>query len=158
MSFISEWIGRRRGDARRREAATRIRGIRGAIDVEADDPNAVCAAVSVLVATLEERNGIEADRIISAIFTTTPDIRCMFPARAARDAGWGDVPLLCATEIGVPGSLPLCVRVLVHVELPPGRTTVEHVYLGRAAALRPDLSRGMLGAVTTSLHAHPAAG
>src|SRR5687767_14855180 len=148
-TFMEAWLRRRRSAEKRRAAAARIRGIRGAIDVESDSVDAVRAAVSTLVAALERRNGLTAEHVISAVFTATPDITCMFPALAARDAGWGDVPLLCATEIAVPGSLRLCIRVLVHVELPPERA-IEHVYLGRAAALRPDLSPPLFDAVSRS--------
>jgi chorismate mutase len=136
--FIGPWLERRRARERRRAAAARIRGIRGAIGVDADNRESVRAAVSALIANLERRNALGPHEIISAIFTTTPDITSMFPAQAARDAGWGEVPLLCATEIAVPGSLPRCIRVLVHVELPPDRR-IEHVYLGAATSLRPDL-------------------
>ena len=120
--------------------STRVRAIRGAIDVPRDDPDAIHAAVGELVGALIEQNALGTDRIISAIFTTTPDITSMFPALAARDAGWNAVPLLCATELAVPGSLPLCIRVLVHAELPVGHI-VRHVYLGGAVALRPDLAQ-----------------
>ena len=148
-TFMDAWLRRRRAAEKRRAAAARIRGIRGAIDVESDCEDAVRAAVSTLISALERRNALTAEHVISAIFTATPDITCMFPALAARDAGWADVPLLCATEIAVPGSLRLCIRVLVHVELPPERA-IEHVYLGRAAALRPDLARPLFDAVSRS--------
>jgi chorismate mutase len=151
-SVIGGWLARRRADERRRAAAARIRGIRGAIDVASDTRESIRAAVATLVAEVEVRNDLAMDEIISAIFTTTPDITSMFPALAARDAGWRDVPLLCATEIAVPGSLPRCIRVLVHVELPRDRM-IQHVYLGAAASLRPDLRpdfrRGPRAAVAT---------
>ena len=152
--LIETWLRRRRAMERRRAAAKRIRGIRGAIDVESDTPEAMRRAVETLVASIVQRNGLAVDDLISAIFTTTPDLTSMFPALAARDAGWKDVPMLCATEIPVPGSLPRCIRVLVHVELPGGRP-VEHVYLGAAASLRPDLLRhGGLALPETVHHRH----
>ena len=137
-TFLDTWLRRRRAAERRRAAAARIRGIRGAIDVESDTPDAIRSAVEALIAAVMHRNGLMADALISAIFTTTADLTSMFPALAARDAGWKDVPMLCATEIPVPGSLPRCLRLLVHVELPRD-LRVEHVYLGAAASLRPDL-------------------
>ncbi len=139
-TFIGPWLQRRRARERRRAAAARIRGIRGAIDVAADTRESIQDAVAALISAIECRNRLGADDIISAIFTTTPDLTSMFPALAAREAGWRDVPLLCATEIDVPGALPRCLRVLVHVELPRERQ-VEHIYLGRAEVLRPDLRK-----------------
>ena len=149
-TFIDTWLRRRRATERRRAAATRIRGIRGAIDVECDTRDAMALAVESLITSIVDRNGLAVDELISAIFTTTPDLTSMFPALAAREAGWKEVPMLCATEIPVPGSLPRCLRVLVHVELPRGRP-VEHVYLGGAAVLRPDLLRATGMALPESL-------
>ena len=137
-SSTGAWIRRMLGRAPREGAALRVRAIRGAIAIPADDPAAIRQAVATLVSALEMRNALTPAQIISAIFTATPDITSMFPALAARGAGWGSVPMLCATEIAVPGSLPLCIRVLVHVELPANQV-VQHVYLGAAASLRPDL-------------------
>lgn len=117
---------------------TRVVGIRGAIDVAADTPAAVRAAVEQLVGEIGKRNGIDQHDIISAMFTMTPDLVCMFPAEAARAAGWADVPMLCATEVAVPKALDRCLRVLAHANLPVGKK-VEHVYLGAAIRLRPDL-------------------
>jgi chorismate mutase len=150
-TFLDTWLRRRRAAERRRAAAARIRGIRGAIDVESDTPDATRRAVESLIAAVMQRNGLTADEIISAIFTTTADLTSMFPALAARDAGWKDVPMLCATEIPVPGSLPRCLRLLVHVEL-PRELTIEHVYLGAAASLRPDLGRSGVMALPETLH------
>jgi chorismate mutase len=118
----------------------RVRAIRGAIDVEVDSPEAIAAAVRALVSEITSRNALDPDDIVSAIFTATPDLTSVFPALPARDAGWSDVPLLCATEIGVDGSLPRCIRVLVTVERSDPRPG-EHVYLGQAIRLRPDLHR-----------------
>lgn len=136
---IVSWIRRLRHGAPHDHAVPRIRAIRGAIDIAVDEPDAVHDAVITLVAELEHRNVLVPDQVISAIFTATPDIRSMFPALAARAAGWGAVPLLCATEIAVPGSLPRCIRVMAHVEL-PAQQAVEHVYLRGATALRPDIA------------------
>jgi chorismate mutase len=86
-----------------------------------------------------EANDLEVADIASAFFTATPDLTAAFPARAARDLGWHQVPLLDAQEIPVPGSLPRCVRVLVHWNTSKSQEEVRHIYLGEAALLRPDL-------------------
>jgi chorismate mutase len=104
--------------------------------VSADDPALILDATRELVLL----NGVEPDQLISVIFTATPDLTSAFPARAARELGWSDVPLLCMTEMAVPGSLPRCVRVLMHVELSANAGRGRHVYLGAAAELRPDLA------------------
>ena len=75
------------------------------------------------------------------MFTVTRDLTSEFPARAARELGWLDVPMLCTMEIPVPGALPRCIRVLLHLETERGRDAIEHVYLGEARTLRPDLLR-----------------
>jgi chorismate mutase len=118
-----------------------MRAIRGAIDVSVDSPEGIHRAVALLVEEINARNGIDQDSIISAQFTMTPDLSSAFPAAAARKAGWTNVPMLCATAIDVPGALPRCVRVLVHASLATTQT-VEHVYLGAAVHLRPDLNVG----------------
>jgi chorismate mutase len=86
-----------------------------------------------------ERNGLELDEIVSVIFTVTQDLRSVFPALAAREMGWVGVPLLCASEIPVEGSMPRCLRTLIQVELRAPRRLETHVYLREAVALRPDL-------------------
>jgi chorismate mutase len=121
--------------------APRTRAIRGAISVRHDTPGDIAEAVTELVGRLTEANRLASDELISAIFTVTPDLVSAFPAEAARRAGWGGVPLLCTTEIAVPGGLPRCVRVLVHVERYWNGTPPRHVYLREATALRPDLGR-----------------
>lgn len=119
-------------------AGVRLAAIRGAIDVAADSPELIQRAVAELVRRISERNQLRADDVVSAQFTMTPDLRSVFPAAAAREAGWNSVPMLCATAIDVPGSLPRCVRVLVHAYLEAGRKA-DYVYLGKAVSLRPDL-------------------
>ena len=121
-----------------RQRGSRVVAIRGAIDVASDTPAAIRNAVEQLVREIGSRNGIDQRDIISAMFTMTPDLTCMFPAEAARASGWSDVPMLCATEIAVPNALDRCLRVLAHANLPVGKK-VEHVYLGAAIRLRPDL-------------------
>lgn len=120
----------------------RVRGLRGATTVAADESDEIIAATRELLVALLERNGLAATDVISAIFTVTPDLSSDFPARAARAAGWEEVPLLCMTEIPVPGALPRCIRALLHVETVDGTRAMRHVYLRDAVALRPDLPRG----------------
>jgi chorismate mutase len=118
----------------------RLRAIRGAITVERDAPELVYAATRELLAEIIARNGVDPDHIISVIFTVTPDLTSAFPAMAARSMGWLDVPLLCTMEIPVPGAMAHCIRVLLHVESDRQRSAIQHVYLGEAQSLRPDIS------------------
>ncbi|HEY4100382.1 MAG TPA: chorismate mutase [Gemmatimonadales bacterium] len=115
-----------------------VRAIRGAITVEENCETAIAAAVAELIHELQAANGIGPEQMISAVFTMTPDLNAAFPATTARFAGWEGVPLLCATEIAVPGALPRCLRILVHAER-CWSGPVRPVYLRGAAALRPDL-------------------
>ena len=117
-----------------------VRAVRGATVVLADTPAAVHAATTALLRELVARNALRADDVVSAVFTVTPDLTSAFPATAARTLGWADVPMLCAQEIPVPGALARCLRVLLHVETARARHELAHVYLGAAAALRPDLA------------------
>ena len=111
--------------------------IRGAVQVERDAPAAIAAAVARLCKEIARANRLSTEKIVSAIFTVTPDLVSGFPARAAREQGWSDVPMLCAQEIPVPGAPPRICRALVHAR---GRRKPRHVYLGRAGVLlRPDL-------------------
>jgi len=116
-----------------------VRAVRGAITVADDTADAIRAATSELLGELLGRNDFAADDLISMIFTTTPDLRAEFPAVAAREIGLTGVPLLCASEIDVPGALGKCIRVLVHANVPDG-ADVHHVYLRDARRLRSDLS------------------
>ena len=118
----------------------RLRAIRGAITVERDVPELVYAATRELLSEIVARNGVDLDHIISVIFTVTPDLTSAFPAMAARSMGWLDVPLLCTMEIPVPGAMGHCIRVLLHVESDRKRSAIQHVYLGDAQSLRPDIS------------------
>lgn len=118
-----------------------IRGIRGAVTSEADTPEAILAATrELLQAILIANPDLETEAIGSVFFTVTDDLAAIHPALAARQLGWTDVPLMCAREIPVPGSLPRTIRVLLHwnTELP--QRAIRHVYLGAAASLRPDQS------------------
>ena len=115
------------------------RGIRGATTVETNSATDILEATRQLLTQIVEANGMEVADIASAFFTATPDLTDAFPAQAARDLGWRQVPLLDAQEIPVPGSLPRCVRVLVHWNTSKRQEEVRHIYLGEAARLRPDL-------------------
>ena len=116
-----------------------MRGLRGATQISANTIQAMEEAVVELVRELESRNEIGPQDITWAIFTVTHAIDADFPARAARVAGWTQVPMICSREIPVPGSMPRVVRVLIHVDSDGPR---NHVYLRGAQALRPDLHVG----------------
>ncbi|HSN12834.1 MAG TPA: chorismate mutase [Propionibacteriaceae bacterium] len=118
-----------------------VRAIRGATRLTADDPVEMTEAVVELVSAMLERNALAPADLISVVFTATPDLRCMFPAAAARGLGLGDVPLLCAQEIDVSGALSRVVRVMAHAELDRPRAEVVHVYLRGAEVLRQDLAQ-----------------
>jgi len=117
------------------------RGVRGATTVEHNEREEILSATRQLLALLIRSNDIEAADIASAIFTTTPDIDAEFPALAARQLGWLEVPLICSHEMTVPGSLPLCIRVLIHWNTAKTQAEIEHVYVREAKRLRPDLSK-----------------
>lgn len=118
-----------------------VRGIRGAISVEADEPAQIREATRELMEEVLKRNEItDFDNIISAVFTTTNDLVSAFPAEAARHIGMTTVPLLCALEIPVVGSMPRCIRILLHVNSDRKPSEIEHVYLKDAAKLRPDMN------------------
>ena len=116
------------------------RGVRGAITIEADEREEILTATRQLLALMIRSNGIESKDVASAVFTTTTDVTAEFPALAARQLGWLNVPLLCGHELPVPGSLPLCIRVLVHWNTDKTQDEIEHIYVRDAKKLRPDLS------------------
>jgi chorismate mutase len=116
-----------------------VRAVRGAIQVDANDRDQILAATSELVRAVLHRNELSNDDLISIVFTATPDLTAEFPAYAARLMGMTDVPLLCATEIAVPGAMPRVLRVLAHVDTDRPRSALAHPYLRGAAALRRDL-------------------
>lgn len=116
-----------------------VRAIRGAIQVEANDRDAILNGASELVGEVLHRNEVAPADLISIIFTATPDLTADFPAYAARLMGLTDVPLLCTTEIAVPTAMPRVLRLLAHVESDRQRSEIRHAYLGGAAALRTDL-------------------
>ena len=118
-----------------------VRAVRGATQVDTNDRDAILDATAELVRAVLDRNGIDPAELISVVFTATPDLTAEFPAYAARAMGITDVPLLCATEIAVPDSMPRVIRLLAHVESDLSRAQLRHVYLRGAAALRTDLPR-----------------
>jgi chorismate mutase len=114
-------------------------GIRGATSVEANTSQAIVSATRELLERMVAANTLQANEIASVIFTTTPDLNAAYPACAARDMGWVNVPLLCMQEMAVVGSLPRCIRVLMHWNTDLPASQIRHVYLGAAQTLRPDL-------------------
>jgi len=117
-----------------------VRGIRGATTVEVDRASEVLSATGELLEAILSTNQLEDfDEVVSAIFTTTADLSSTFPAEAARELGMHQVPLLCASEIPVPESMPRCIRVLLHVNTTKSQSEIVHVYLRNAQRLRPDV-------------------
>ena len=117
-----------------------IRGVRGAITVESDQSEAILLATRTLLEAIHKANpGLVPDDLASAFFTLTDDLSAAYPAQAARELGWTQVPMLCSREIPVPGSLPRTVRVLLHWNTSLAPEEIRHVYLGEAIQLRPDL-------------------
>jgi chorismate mutase len=118
-----------------------LRGLRGATTVELDERQAILAATRRLLEELAKANpGLLAEDIARAITSLTPDLSAAFPAEAARQIGWSEVPLFCAQEIPVPGALPRCIRVLIHWNTGLAQAQIHPVYLGEARRLRPDLT------------------
>jgi chorismate mutase len=116
----------------------RLFALRGAISVEDNTEPAILAATRELVQAIMERNGLAPEQMVSCVFSATTDLNAQFPAVAARDLGFSQVPLLCTQEIDVPGALPRVIRVLLHYYAADGHTP-QHVYLRDARSLRADL-------------------
>jgi chorismate mutase len=116
-----------------------VRGIRGAIDVAHNHEEDILAATSTLLQRIVQENNLSRDDIACVYFTVTPDLDAVYPARAAREMGWIHVPLMCAQEMTVKGSLERCIRVLVLWNTLLTPEAVQHVYLDQALSLRPDL-------------------
>jgi chorismate mutase len=116
-----------------------VRGLRGATTVDTDTAAQVTERSQELILRLMERNDLVEDDIVSILFTATADVTSLFPATAIREIGFGAVPLLCAAEIAVPGAMPLCIRILLHVHTTKTRDEIHHVYLHGAQGLRDDL-------------------
>jgi chorismate mutase len=117
------------------------RGVRGATTADANTRDDILAATRQLLALMIRINGIEPPNVASAIFSLTRDLDAEFPALAARQLGWLDVPLLCTYEVDVPGSLRRCLRVLIHWNTDTPQNEIRHVYVKDAERLRPDISK-----------------
>lgn len=121
-------------------ANTFVRGIRGAVTVERNTAEEIMGATRELLEAIVSENNLQPEDVAGVFFTVTPDLNAEFPAAAARKMpGWKYVPLLCAQEINVPGSLPKCIRVLVFAHTTRSQREIKHVYLREAARLREDL-------------------
>ena len=118
-----------------------VRGVRGATTVESNSRDEILSATRQLLALMMRLNGMQPDMVASAIFSLTRDLDAEFPALAARQLGWLDVPLLCTYEVDVPGSLRRCVRILVNWNTDKSQQEIHHVYIKEAVRLRPDLSK-----------------
>jgi chorismate mutase len=141
-TYLSHGFANRPGfSAQGLPAMTACRGVRGATTVDRNDREEILTATRQLVALMVRRNGIDNRDVASAIFTTTPDLDAEFPALAARQLGWLDVPLLCGHEIAVPAGLQKCIRVLVHWNTDRPQAEIHHVYVRDAVRLRPDLCK-----------------
>jgi chorismate mutase len=129
-----------------------VRGIRGATTVHTDQPEPILAATQELLEAILARNpGLVPDAIASVLFTVTDDLSAAYPAKAARQIGWVQTPLMCAREIPVPGGVPHCIRVLIHWNTSLPQSAIRHVYLGEATQLRPDLDAADLSLSERSL-------
>lgn len=117
----------------------RLRALRGAVTVDANDGEAIVAATEELLQEMISRNGVDGDDLVSMIFTATPDLDAEFPALGARRLGLAHVPLLCSVELDVAGALPRVVRVLMHLYSERAAADLQHVYLREARELRADL-------------------
>ncbi|MDQ0188544.1 chorismate mutase [Alicyclobacillus cycloheptanicus] len=119
----------------------KVRGIRGAVTVDANTSDAIFHATKQLMEEIIERNQLDCDNVASVLLTMTPDLTASFPAKAVRSIpGWQWVPLMCAVELNIEGALPRCIRVLLHVNTDQPQDELNHVYLGGATVLRPDLA------------------
>jgi chorismate mutase len=116
-----------------------VRALRGATTFDVDEVDHVTGRVVDLVTAMLESNDVDHDDLISILFTATDDLTAIFPATAARTMGLGDVPLICARELGISGAKPRCIRILMHLETERSRAELHHVYLEGATSLRDDL-------------------
>jgi len=135
---------------------TAVRGIRGATTVEVDDPTEIVAATRELLLELIECNGIGSEQVAGVWFTTTADLRSEFPAVAARQLGWVDVPLLCGQEMPVPGgnprSIPRCIRTMILLNTDRAQSQMCFVYQRRAQAIKEELDRARAGDLPEPAH------
>ncbi|QSO49880.1 chorismate mutase [Alicyclobacillus mengziensis] len=118
----------------------KVRGIRGAITVLVNTPVAIFEATQELMKEIVRQNDIDIDNVASVFLTMTQDLNADFPAKAVRSLpGWQWVPLMCAPELNVPNAMKRCIRVLIHVNTTHSQEDLNHIYLGEAVALRPDV-------------------
>ena len=122
-------------------APMRVRAIRGATQLVADEPLEMASAVTELLSEIFEKNTLAKVDLVSILFTATEDLICDFPAAAARKLDLGDIPLICAREIPVPGALPRVVRVMVHAYSEKEHSEIRHIYMRGAEALRRDIAQ-----------------
>lgn len=121
----------------------RVRGIRGAITVSANEENEILSATKELFSQICEENQLQADDVASILITVTQDLNATFPAKAIRTLpNWALVPILCANEMDVPDGLKRCIRLLIHVNTDRSQDEIRHVFLREAVSLRPDLVDG----------------
>ena len=119
-------------------ATMACRGVRGATTIEANTSEDILETTTDLLEALIRLNQIDPTEVVSAVFTTTPELNAAFPALAARKLGWTEVPLLCAHEMDVPGALRGVIRILLHINTPRTTAEIRHIYLREARALRPE--------------------
>ncbi len=119
-----------------------VRGIRGATTIESNTVEAILEGTRELLDAMLRVNEIDVESVASAIFTTTTDLNAEFPAVAARDMGWANIALMCGHEMNKPGGLPMCLRILLHVNTEKASREMRHVYLRGARVLRPDIDDG----------------
>jgi len=117
-----------------------VRAIRGAITVNNNNKNEILQATKELLQKIMEENNADMEDLVDIIFTLTPDLNAVFPARAARDMGFTDVPLMCMSEIPIDGALEKCIRILLTINTNKSQKEINHVYLRKAVTLRPDIA------------------
>ena len=121
-----------------------VRGIRGAITADSNTKEEIIEKAKELLITLKKENDFKIEDIVSIFFSVTPDLNAAFPAQAARELGWKQVPLFDMQEIEVPGSMPRCIRILIQINCQKSQTEIKHCYLRGAEILRKDLVRETL--------------
>lgn len=117
-----------------------VRGIRGAINVSQNSACEITQATRELLTKMAKANQVKKEDIASIFFTLTPDLNAVFPATAARELGWNNVPLIGSIEVDVPGSLAFCIRILIHINTTKTQSEIKHIYLRDARKLRADLT------------------
>lgn len=119
-----------------------VRGVRGATTTEENDEKQILSATEEVVAQMIKENNISPEQVAQVLITVTPDLNATFPAKALRSFdGWTYVPVMCATEINVPGALQKCIRIMMTVNTDKLQTEITHVYLKNAKQLRPEFTR-----------------